>query len=315
MSSPASIRRTRGAFLPLLSILLLAGCGGDGASARPDPAAGEAGVVLTDDAGREVRLPRPAARIVSLVPSATETLLAIGAGDRLVGRTDFDTHPALGRLPSVGGGMDPSVETLAALRPDLVIGWETRGDQRTRRRLEELGIPVFAVEVDDTAAVFRAVASLGALAGRTGGADSLAAGLRRELAEVRASVAGRPRPTVFFLVWNDPPMTAGPSTFISQVLGVAGGRNVFADLAGEWPNVSLEEIVRRQPDYLVLPQGEKGGAHDLDKLRGAPGWRELRAMREGRAVAVDSELMNRPGPRLGEAARALRDALHPDAAP
>ncbi|HEX2187352.1 MAG TPA: cobalamin-binding protein [Longimicrobiaceae bacterium] len=302
--------------LPLLCLLhLLAGCGEGGAAARPDAAAEAGAVALVDDAGRTVRLPRPAGRIVSLIPSATATLLAIGAGDRLVGRTDFDHGPALDSIPSVGGGMDPSIEAVVALRPDLVLGWETSGDQRTRRRLEELGIPVFAVEADDTTDVFRTIGSLGALTGRAAAADSLSARLRRELAEVRASVAGRPRPSVFFLVWNDPPMTAGPGTFISQVLGAAGGRNVFDDVSGEWPNVALEEIVRRQPDYLVLPQGEKGGAHDLEQLRRAPGWRELRAMREGRTVTIDAELMNRPGPRLGEAARALRDALHPDAGP
>ena len=310
-------RRARGGLLPLLTLLfLLPACGGEDASARPDTAPpADSAVTVVDDAGRTVRLPRPARRVVSLIPSATEVLLALGAGDRLVGRTDFDHGPGVDSLPSVGGGMTPSIEAVAALRPDLVLGWETKGDQATRRRLEELGIPVFAVEVDDTVGVFRTVASLGRLTGRAGAADSLAAGLRRELAEVRASVAGRPEPTVFFLVWNDPPMTAGAGTFISQVLGVAGGRNVFADVAGEWPNVAPEEIVRRQPDFVVLPQGEKGGAHDVDLLRRSPGWRELRAMREGRIVTIDSELMNRPGPRLGEAARTLRDRLHPDAAP
>ena len=313
----ANRRRARGGLLPLLSLfsLLLPACGGGDAPARDAAPPADGAVALVDDAGRSVRLPRPARRVISLVPSATEALLALGAGDRLVGRTDFDHGPAVDSLPSVGGGMTPSIEAVAALRPDLVLGWETRGDQSTRRRLEELGIPVFAVEVDDTVGVFRTVASLGRLTGRAGAADSLAAGLRRELAEVRASVAGKPEPTVFFLVWNDPPMTAGAGTFISQVLGVAGGRNVFADVEGEWPNVALEEIVRRQPDFVVLPQGEKGGAHDVDRLRGSPGWRELRAMREGRVVTIDSELMNRPGPRLGEAARALRDALHPGAAP
>jgi iron complex transport system substrate-binding protein len=310
-------RRARGGSLPPLALsLLLAACdAGGGASARPDSAPADSALVLVDDAGRQVKLARPARRVISLIPSATEVLVAVGAGDRLVGRTDFDHGPAVDALPSVGGGMNPSIEAVVALRPDLVLGWETKGDQSTRRRLEELGVPVFAVEADDTTDVFRTVDNLGRLTGRARAADSLAAGLRRELAEVAASVVGRPRPTVFFLVWNDPPMTAGPQTFISQVLGVAGGRNVFADVAGEWPNVALEEIVRRQPDFLVLPQGEKGGAHDVDQLRGSPGWRELRAMREGRVVTIDAEMMNRPGPRLGEAARALRDALHPGAAP
>ncbi len=303
----------RGALLPLLSLLFLAACGGDGA-ARADDAPADSAVSLVDDAGRTVQLPRPARRIVSLIPSATETLVALGATDRLVGRTDFDHGPAVDGLPSVGGGMDPSMEALLALRPDLVLGWETRGDQPVGRRLAELGIPAFMVSVEDTTDVFRTVANLGRLTGRDDAADSLAAALRLQLTEVRASVAARPQPTVFFLVWNDPPMTAGPGTFISQLVGVAGGRNVFADAGSDWPNVSLEAIVRRDPDFLVLPQGEKGGAHDVVRLRGEPGWREMRAMREGRTILVPANLMNRPGPRMGEAARRLRDALHSEAA-
>ncbi|HEV2147709.1 MAG TPA: cobalamin-binding protein, partial [Longimicrobiaceae bacterium] len=313
MSSAIWIRRARGALLPLLTVLLAACGGGDDAARTSSAAPADSAVAVVDDAGRTVRLPRPARRVVSLIPSATETLLAIGAGDRLVGRTDFDKGPGLDSLPSVGGGMDPSLEAVLALRPELVLSWGRRGDARVRTRLEELGVPVFTVDVNDTADVFRTMRNLGVLTGRERAADSLATALRGELAEVRASVAGRSEPSVFFLVWNDPPMTAGPGTFISQLLGVAGGRNVFADVSADWPNVSLEEIVRRQPDYLVLPQGEKGGAHDVSRLRTAPGWRELRAMREGRVVTIPADLMNRPGPRLGEAARRLRDGLHPGA--
>jgi iron complex transport system substrate-binding protein len=128
-------------------------------------------------------------------------------------------------------------------------------------------------------------------------------------------VAGRPAPKVFFLVWNDPPMTAGPKTFISQIVGLAGGRNVFGDTPADWPNVSMEEILRRDPDVLILPQGEKGGAHDIAQLRAAPGWRELRAMRLGHTVAVPADLVNRPGPHMAEAARLLRDRLHPGVSP
>jgi len=314
LSASFSTGRLRGGIPLLLALSLLAACEeGRGATARSATAADSA-VAATDDAGRAVRLLHPARRIVSLIPSATEALVAIGARDRLVGRTNFDHGPGIDSLPSVGGGMDPSLEALLALRPDLVLGWETHDDQRLRERLEELGIPVFAIKAEDTTDVFRTLHNLGTLTHRAPAADSLSASLRSQLAEVRASVAGRPAPSVFFLVWNDPPMTAGPNTFISQLLGVAGGRNVFSDAGQDWPNVAMEEIVHRQPDFLVLPQGEKGGAHDVDKLRGEPGWRDLRAMREGRVVTIPADLMNRPGPGMGEAARRLRDALHPEAA-
>jgi iron complex transport system substrate-binding protein len=299
--------------LPLA--LALAACGGaeaPGGGARAEAAA-EQPVTVTDDAGHRVTLPRPARRIVALMPSATETLVAIGAGPLLVGRTDFDRGPGVDSLPSVGGGMDPSIEKVVALRPDLVLGWAEKKDTKIRSRLEELGIPVFSVSTTDTADVYRMLRNLGALTGREDAAGAVADSLRAELEAVRASVAGLPRPTAFYVVWNDPPMTTGGGTFLHELVGLAGGRNVFGDLGEPWPTVSMEEVVRRDPDVLVLPVGEKGGGR-ADQIRTAPGWRELRAVREGRVVLVPSELMNRPGPAIGQAARALRDALHPERA-
>lgn len=297
---------------PLLLALWLAGCGEPEARAAR-PAASDSAVAVTDDAGRPVRLPRPARRIVSLIPSANETLLALGAGDRIVGRTRYDQEPALQGLPSVGGGLDPSLETLIALRPELVVAWEGERSRGLRPRLAEMGIPVFGLAADDTADVFRSIQQLGTLSGREHAADSLAASIRSELAALRASVRGRPAPSVFYVVWDDPPMTAGPNTFIGQLIEVAGGRNVFPDAPADWPNVSLEEVVRRQPDFVVFAKGE-GDTRSLEALRSAPGWRELRAVREGRVIWIPARLMERPGPQIGRAARALRDALHPELA-
>jgi iron complex transport system substrate-binding protein len=310
----SAARRLRIASAAALAAALLAACGergSGGARASAPPASADSAVSLVDDAGRTVTLRGPARRIVALVPSVTETVVALGAADRLVGRTDFDHGPAVDRLPSIGGGLDPSVETLVSLHPDLVLGWETNGRPELRNRLTALGIPVFSIKTEDTTDVFRAVRNLGRLTGRVGAADSLARALRAELAAVRASVAGAARPTVFYMAWNDPPLTAGPKTFISQVIEVAGGRNVFADATALWPTVSIEEIVRRQPEYVVVPAGEQG-ASKVDELKRAAGWRELRALREGRGVRVPAEVVNQPGPRLGEAARAMRDAIHPE---
>jgi len=297
--------------LASLSLALLAACGSEhagGARASASPA--DSAVSLVDDAGRRVTLPHPARRIVALVPSVTETVVALGAADRLVGRTDFDKGPAVAHLPSIGGGLDPSIETLVSLKPDLVLGWETSGRPELRDRLTALGIPVFSIKTEDTTDVFRALRNVGRLTGRTAVADSLSASLRRELDQVRASVAGAARPTVFYMAWNDPPLTAGPKTFISQVIELAGGRNVFADATALWPTVSLEEIVRRQPEYVVVPLGEQPSR--VAAMKRAPGWRELRALQEGRAVQVPADVVNQPGPRIAEAARAMRDAIHPE---
>lgn len=304
--------RHRAALTPrlLLLALALAACGDAAPSPRAVSAApADSAVSLVDDAGRAVTLPRPAGRVVSLIPSATETLFALGAGAQVVGRTDFDKGPAVAHLPSVGGGLDPSLESLVALRPDVVIGWAEEKSPKIRERLAELGIPLFTIQTTDTTDLFRTVGNLGRLTGHTRAADSLSASLRGELNAVRASVAGLPRPSVFYIVWYDPPMTAGPRTFVSQIVEVAGGRTVFPDVQGDWPTISVEELVRRQPDVVVLPVGEMKGR--LEELRGMPGWSELRALREGRVAQLPADLLNRPGPHLGEAARALRDALHP----
>jgi iron complex transport system substrate-binding protein len=301
----------------LAALPALAACGGSDASARPAAqsaqSAASTAVQVTDDAGQVVRLERPAARIVSLIPSATDLLVAMGARGQLAGRTDFDKDPVLASLPSVGGGLDPSLEALVALRPDLVISFETQGDAALRTRLREMGIPVYAQAAQDTADVFRALANLGTLAGRKPAADSVANAMRAELEAVRRSVAGRPAPTVLYVAWVDPPMIAGPTTFLAELVRVAGGTPLFEDVKQEWPQVSIEEIVSRKPQVVVIPSGA-GAEFSADALRTAPGWRELAASPGTRVAEVPVAVVNRPGPRLGEAARALRDRIHPELA-
>jgi iron complex transport system substrate-binding protein len=299
----------------LAALPALAACGGDGASPRAAAADSSASspVQAVDDAGDTIRLARPAARIVSLIPGATDLLVAMGARGQLAGRTDFDTDSALASLPSVGGGLDPSLEALAALKPDLVISFETQGDASLRTRLRDLGIPVYGLASQDTADVYRALANLGTLAGRRPAADSVAASIRAEIEAVRRSVAGRPTPTVVNVAWVDPPMIAGPTTFLSELVRVAGGRPAFEDVRQEWPQISIEEIVSRKPQVVIIPGGA-GAEFSADALRSAPGWRELAASPGTRVAEVPVAVVNRPGPRLGEAARALRDAIHPELA-
>jgi iron complex transport system substrate-binding protein len=290
-------------------LALLAAC----RAAPARPAAGDSAIVLTDDAGRELHLPRPARRVISLIPSITETIIALGAADRIVGRTRYDTARAIAARPLVGGTIDPSIETIAALEPDVVITWapDARGAQA--EALTRAGLATFTLRTEDTTDVFSGIARLGRLLGRETAADSLARAVRAGLDTVARSVAGRPRPSVFYVVYNDPPMTAGPYTFIGQLITIAGGRSIFADVPANWPTVSLEEIVRRNPDVVVLPEGERRG-DTLARLRELPGWRDLEAVRAGRVIRVPADLVNRPGPALARAARLLRDGLHPELA-
>lgn len=296
--------------LPALALALLAACGEGGAERARAAAPPDSAVSVVDDAGRTVRLPRPARRIVSLLPAGNETLLALGARDRIVGRTRYDEAPALASLPSVGGGLDPSLEALAALRPDLVLAWEPPGGSPVRARLEEMGIAVMALETRDTADIFANIRSLGRLTGRDAAADSVAARVRAQLDSVRASVLPGPRPTVLYVVSVEPAMTAGTDNFLAELIGVAGGEplRISAAQRGHSPQVSLEALLKADPDVVVLPVGEDPAA-TRERLRAEPGWREIPAVREGRVATVPADLMHRPGPEIGTAAAVLRDAI------
>lgn len=291
----------------------LAACGTErpagGAAAVATDSSGPLEVV--DDGGHAVRLAAPARRVVSLVPSGTDILVALGAVDRLVGRTRYDTGPEVAAVPSVGGGLDPSVEALVALRPDLVLLWESEQRTPLRGQLEAAGVATFAMRTTDTADAYAAIDRLGRLLGRPAEAARIAQAAREELDLVRRSVAGVEPRRVLYVVGVSPPMTAGPDTFVGQLLAIAGARSVFDDVAEPWPTVAVEEIVRRDPDVVVLPVGAES-ADPTATLRAAAGWRELAAVREGRVVTIPAELVNRPGPGMGRAARMLRDALHPE---
>ena len=259
------------------------------------------------DAGLEAH--RPAERIVSLLPSVTEILVALGAGGRLVARTDYDRDSTLARLPSVGGGLNPSLERLTVLRPDLVVGWS--GDQ-SLDQLARHGVLVYRPPSQTLADVRCTMLRLGRALGLETAADSLTRAIDGDVEAVRRAVQGRPRPSVFYVVWLDPPMTAGPGTFLDELIAIAGGQNAFADAPSQWPTVSLEAVLRRQPAVVVVPRGERG-AERTARLRSTAGWRDLRAVRTGRVIEVDAELFNRPGPRVGTAAKTLARLLHPEA--
>jgi iron complex transport system substrate-binding protein len=284
-----------------ISLILLA-------TAAPLGAQSSRAVRIVDDAGITLRLPHAARRIISLIPSATETLIALGAAPQVVGRTDYDVAPEVARVASVGGGIDPSIEAIVALHPDVVIAWDQNKRLRTHEKLIALGIPVVSLRTEDTSDVFRDIAQLGAISGHTARARSIADSIRADFRQVARSVIAAPHPVVFFVLYDEPPMTASPATFVGQLITLAGGRLAFPEHGPLWPTVSMESLVQRAPDVIVLPKGEKG-VITLEKLRQMPGWRDLAAVRDGRVVTIPANLVNRPGPRLGDAARALRNAI------
>jgi iron complex transport system substrate-binding protein len=297
------------ASIVLATLVVMAGCTATG---EPDERPADSAISVTDDAGRELRLPAPARRIVSLLPAGTETVTALGAVDLLVGRTRYDDAPEVSHLPSVGGGLDPSMEALAALAPDLVLLFETAGGSPLRAHLERMGVPVFGIATQDTSDVLRNIERIGTLIGRPDAADSLAAEIRRRLALVRERSRSGTPPRVLYVAGIDPPIIAGPSTFVMELVGVAGGAPVDAATraSGLWPQLSFEELVRQSPDVVMLPVGADP-ERAVARLRAAPGWRELDAVRAGRIVTVDADLSNRPGPAIAESAERMAEALRP----
>jgi iron complex transport system substrate-binding protein len=253
---------------------------------------------------------QPPQRIISLIPSATETIVALGAADRLVARTDFDADPVLSHLPSVGEGLTPSLEKLTLLEPDLVVAWPDNASRSVIGRLEDFGVRVYSWQVQSLADLRQASFDLGNILGLKGAADSLVNAIDTGLRLVQDAVAGREPTTVFYVVWYDPPTTSGSGTYINELIELAGGRNVFADAPGLWPQVSMEEVVRREPDIILISE-TRNAPIDLERFETTVGWRDLRAVREGRVVQVDADLYNRPGPRVTEAAGELARLLHP----
>lgn len=251
-------------------------------------------------------------RVVSLIPSLTEIVVALGATPQLVARTDYDTDPALGALPSIGGGLDPSLETLVGLDVDLVLMPGVRDTPALVDRLASLGIESMVLETETVADLYHASEAIGARLDRVARADSMNASIEEALARVESRIEGRARVPVMYVVWGEPPMTAGPRTYVDELIRIAGGRNVFDDAPLQWPTVSFEAIVDRAPEVIIWPRGEVN-ATNLDDLAARPGWRDVSAIQAGRVLLVDADLFNRPGPGVVEAARLLARRLHPGA--
>lgn len=293
--------------------LLAAAVAWGGASPGGAPAAAVPSdtIRIPDAAGDTLVLGSPAERVVSLIPAATELLFAMGSGDRLVGRTRYggDHPPEAARVPSVGEGVRPSVESVMARRPDAVVVYAGQGNQGSIRRFRDLGVPVLAVAHNTIPELMANIDRLGALTGRSGAADSLKRSVRRRLDDVAAVVAGGEPLRVYYDVWSDPPRTVGSGSYLDSLITVAGGRNVFGDLDAPSPQVSLEAVVRREPDVVVFPRGEASGDRPPPPARS--GWREIPAVRRGDVRSVDAGLLHRLGPRLGEAAAHLAATLHP----
>jgi ABC-type Fe3+-hydroxamate transport system substrate-binding protein len=306
-----------------LSLGALVACRAESRPAAEDaPAAAAAVAVPTgvtetttrDGFGAPVSLPATAPRrIVSVGPALTEVLFALGVGDRLVGRSRWDTHPAAAlRVPEVGDAIRPNLEAILAARPDLVVLYAAVDNRAAAEALRSAGVPVLALRTDRIHEFARDTRLLGRVLGDTVRAALLVDSVQRTLDRVRAATsaaiaAGAPRPRVLWPLLGEPLFVIGGGSFLSDLVEIAGGTNVFADRPQPAPQVSREEILRRGADVALV------GRRGAERLRREPAWRGLQAVRDGRILVYDTALVLRPSVQLGQAAVMLAELLHPGA--
>jgi iron complex transport system substrate-binding protein len=267
---------------------------------------------LVDAVGRHVRVPATPHRVVTLAPSLTETVYSLGGGAEVVGVTDFTDWPPEARTrPSIGGIIKPSLEKLVALSPDLVIATREVNRKDTIDALDRLGLPVFVVDPQGLDGVLDSIRHVGRALNRSGDADRLVARLQARRAVIMARVHGLPRPRVLLVIWPDPVMTIGHGAFITEVISAAGGQSVTSDLAQPFPQISLEEVVQRNPDFLLLPANGHQPISIAD-LRRRPGWDRVEAVRSQHVIYYD-ERLDHSSPLAFDALEELAKRLHPDA--
>ena len=309
-------RRNHEAASAIAALLLCAALACPSARAQTPPANSSASPLykeVADETGRTVRVPQPVQRIVSLAPSLTETVYALGLQDRLVGDTDYcDYPPDAQKKTKVGGAINPSLEQIVALRPDLVLVTKSLNLIETVHALDTLGVSSYGTDPHTVREIISSTERLAAVLGVPETGTALGADLERHLAGLQQRLNGLPPRRVLFIVWSDPLISIGKSTFIADALRLAGATSIV-DSAQDWPQMSLEEVVRLQPDFLVFAASHsEAGQNDFDVLAERPGWRGLDAVRN-RRFAVISDAVNRPAPRIVSAIEDLARQLHPEA--
>ncbi len=267
--------------------------------------------VVTDDLGRRVELPAEPQRIVVMLPSATETVCAIGACDKIVATDRYSNWPErVRKLPKAGGLYDPNIELIVSLKPDLVIASKYG---KLVDRLEQAGVPVFAVATETYADIFATARKLGRLLGREAQAEALVARIQAEVYALESLAAkAEARPRVYYEI-DATPYTVGPDSFIGVLIQKARGENIVPRELGLFPKISPEFVVEKDPEVIVL--GDAPYGVDLEALKKRPGWDRIRAVRTGRVCELtkaETDVVHRPGPRVPQGLRVLIRCIHPE---
>jgi len=266
---------------------------------------------FVDDLDRKLYLAKPPTRIVSLAPSITEILFAIGLDEEIVGVTDFCNYPSAALNKPKVAYSKPNLEALVALEPQLVLAPPSFLRADLLAKLEQLKIPTFVLESRTVEGIFGHIQLLGRMVGRAPEANAYTAEMRKHVAALTKMVENRPRPTLLYVLNSEPLITVGPGSFIHHLIELAGGRNAAERANAPYPRLTMEEVLTQNPEILLFPIGEYEGIPQAEQDRWKR-WDTLRAVQDGKLFQVKSDLLNRPGPRVIEGLRHLVKVLHPD---
>ena len=266
---------------------------------------------LTDDAGRRVSVPVPTNRVISLAPNLTEIVFAIGAGDRLVGRTTYCDFPAEAKaVAAVGDTLQPSLERIIALQPQVVLISTSSQLEVFTQQLQNQNIAVFVTDPHDLDGVFRSIEQIGLIVGHTQQAEQLIQNLRDRTRAVEVAVKGTPPVRVFYQLSAEPLYTAGHDAFVTDLMRRAGAMSVTADVPGAWPKYSKESALAAQPEAIILATGGSMGAANSTVTEALA---KSSAALQGRVYKINDDHLTRPGPRSVDGLEAMARALHPEA--
>jgi iron complex transport system substrate-binding protein len=262
-------------------------------------------VTVKDDAGNAVTVNRPARRVISMAPHATELLFAAGGGSHIVGVVNYSDYPEAAKsIPTIGSDREVDIERVLALKPDLIVAWMHNSSARQVDMVRRLGVPVFESDPQTLENIPENVVRLGRLMGTELAANASAAQLRQQLASLRAQYAGRPKVRVFYQVWDKPLYTLGGKHIISDALRMCGGENVFDKLGVTAPIVSIESVLQADPEAIFATAEKDYGGVNLWKPYGT-----LTAVRNNNLFTVDGNLFNRAGPRMVAGAAVMCEKL------
>jgi iron complex transport system substrate-binding protein len=281
-------------------------------SAAASSAPARATKIFTDDSGTNVAVPVNVQRIVSLAPNLTETVYALGLDDKLVADTTYcDTPPAAKEKPHVGGPANPSLEAIVAMHPDVVLA-TTMTTRETVDAMRKLGLAVYFTDPHTVRGMLDTTQRIAEVAGAPEKGAALVASLKARLDTLHSKLEERPLEHALFVVWEDPLISIGQNTFVADALKWAGGESAIV-ASQDWPQISMEEVLRIEPDYIVLTpnHAETNNATAAEELQARPVWRELRAVKLGRIALVDEEFI-RPSPGLVGSIEKLARQLHPE---